>query len=152
MQLNTLMRIFTVLFTNREVGIVREDESFANIGNSPIIFDLIVHNKTMVHEVIECDRHPLFLPKNPNEMIYTVNRLDMDLSHLGTETRWKLRDGAKILTTEEDTKSPILRDRIKYIRRSVKDYLETIELIKRQEALDLFLRTNFPQKSFLDFS
>ena len=103
----------------------------------------------MVHERIERDNHPLFLPKNSREMIHTLDSVDIDLSHVGTETRWKLRDGAKILITKEDTRSSILQNRIKHIRRNVKGYLETIELIKKEEVLDTFLRTYFPQQPSL---
>ena len=103
----------------------------------------------MVHERIERDNHPLFLPKNPREIIYTLDSVDIDLSHVGTETRWRLRDGAKILIVEEDIPSPIFQSRIKHIRRNVKGYLETIELIKKEEVLDTFLRTYFPQQPSL---
>lgn len=143
------MRVLALLSTDREVGIEREDGVFINIGNSPVIFDLIIHNQSMVHERIERDNHPLFLPKNPREMIHTLDSVDIDLSHIGTETRWKLRDGAKILITKEDTRSSILQSRIKHIRRNVKGYLETIELIKKEEVLDTFLRTYFPQQPSL---
>lgn len=149
LQLNIPMRVLALLSTNQEVGTDREDGTFINIGNSPIIFHLIIHNQSMIHERIERDKHPLFLPKNPSEMIYTLDSIDMDLSHIGTETRWKLRDGAKILITREDASSPILKNRIKNIRRNVKDYLETITFIEKENELDAFLRANFPQQSSL---